>query len=239
MGERNKIMEIRKLTPLKVIMAVLFVLAVVLTTFCATSCLQKNSMTREEKLARFIEENPRLQKNQIVFAGDSITEQYQLDRFYKDSSLDCYNRGISGDTTDNLLYRLQVSVLDIAPSKIVLTIGTNDINAGKSVGEIIENYQMIMELIVLNLPNTELYCVSIIPQNEKYSKNAYENNQRIKSTNKEIERLSKEYNCEYVNLYENLVDKNGLLRKKYSRDGLHLNKKGYKVWTAVMNGFLF
>ena len=47
-----------------------------------------------------------------------------------------------------------------------------------------------------------------------------------------------EYGYEYVNLYDELVDTDGLLKRGYSTDGLHLGRKGYEVWTRVMKPFL-
>ena len=198
----------------------------------------KRTVTYEEKLENFISENPSLEKNQIVFIGDSITAGYRLNRYYRNLNAETYNRGISGDTTDWMTARLQISLFDLAPSKIVLMIGTNDINGGKSADEIAANYENILCLIASNLPNTKVCCISIIPQNKEYSTEAPENNLRIQETNKKIELLSKSFGYEYVNLYDSLTDESGLLKRNCSSDGLHLNQKGYRIWTQAMKEFL-
>ena len=218
-----------------VIFAILTLVALI--AFLLLNSIQKAKMTYEEKVVAFAEENSSLKKGQIVFIGDSITAGYNLTYNYHRLDRECYNRGISGDTTDWLLSRLQVSLFDLEPSTVVLMIGTNDINGDKSVEQISDSYATILELFSLHLPDAQVICVSIIPQNKKYSNNAIENNKRITAT-LEIERLAREMGYEYVNLYDNLTDDDGLLTKKYSKDGLHLNRRGYRVWTNLMKDFI-
>lgn len=194
--------------------------------------------TYEEKVAAFVEENPALKSGQIVFIGDSMTERYKLDRLYKDLELEVYNRGISGDTAAWLQTRLEASLLAPAPSKVVLMIGTNDINYGRSAEEIATDYESILRRMRQNLPEAEIWCVSIIPQNTDYSEHAAGNNAQIREANEKIKALACSYGLEYVDLYSLLVDENGLLDGKYSSDGLHLNRKGYAVWTDVMKELL-
>ena len=87
-------------------------------------------------------------KNQTVLLGDSITDFFNwYELFYdfsKNSGQAVYNRGISGDTTDRLLERLQENVLNIKPKNIVLLIGTNDIGRGLPLSMSIENVSKIM-----------------------------------------------------------------------------------------------
>ena len=219
-----------------IVLALLLVVAAGIAVFELTKA--KGVKTYDEKVAAFANENPSFEKGQIVFLGDSITAGYRLGVHYRNLDLKTYNRGISGDTTDWLLTRLQTSLLDIAPSKIVLMIGTNDINMGRSTEEIAQNYENILQLISSELPDAEVWCVSIIPQNNKYSAQAQKNNGCIQETNREIERLAGSYGYQYVNLYSRLTDKNGLLRCIYSTDGLHLGFLGYCVWTDVMKEHL-
>lgn len=215
---------------------IFLVLALVVVACISVFAIRKDkaSKTYDEKVAAFSEENSKLKKGQIVFLGDSITAGYPLQLYYHNLNLKTYNRGISGDTTNWLLTRLQTSLIDIAPSKIVLMIGTNDINLGKSAEEIAQNYQSILHLISSELPDVEVFCVSVIPQNKKYSQTAQENNARIQETNREIESLASAYGYQYVNLYDKLTDKDGTLKRSYSTDGLHLNFWGYCVWTDVL-----
>ena len=223
----------------KVIILILVVLIVALSIVAISFMSNKKTLTYDEKVAGFESENPKLEKGQIVFIGDSITAGYKLNLHYFDSDLKTYNRGISGDTTDWMLARLQVSLFDLQPSKVVLMIGTNDINAGKSADEIAANYQAILSLISSNLPDAEVICVSIIPQNTTYSDDAAENNLRIRKTNEKIEFLASSYGYGYINLYDQLTDDDGLLMQGCSKDGLHLNFIGYIRWTKALKDTLY
>lgn len=231
-------MSLRKISKRTTLLLVAFFLTVTAIIGIFIMKYSKGTTTYEEKLENFISENSSFEKNQIVFIGDSITAGYRLNRYYPNLNLKTYNRGISGDTTDWLTTRLQISLFDLVPTQVILMIGTNDINGGKNAEEIASNYQHILSLIASNLPNTEVCCVSIIPQNKEYSQSASENNLRIKETNTKIEELARSFGYEYVNLFDRLIDENGFLKRNYSSDGLHLNQKGYRVWTEVMKEFL-
>ena len=165
-----------------------------------------------EKCDSFEVQNFNLSDGQIVFVGDSITDLYLLDNYYSDLNLACYNRGISGDSTLGVLNRLDVSIFDINPSIIVLMIGTNDINGGRSVDSTISNYKKIVDEIYEELPNVKLYCMSIIPQNkelEEYTNLKVDvNNKKIIEANKQIHKICQENNAIYLDLYSKLLDEN-------------------------------
>ena len=121
----------------------------------------------DRKVAAFERENSDCDKGQIVFIGDSITDYYPLDDYYGDLSLRAYNRGIARDRTDGVLARLKVSLYDLAPTKVVLLIGINDVNAGRSIDEIVANYTAILVSIRANLPDCEVTCLSVLPMDAR------------------------------------------------------------------------
>ncbi len=197
----------------------------------------------DDKCSAFAMQNTNLSKGQIVFIGDSITDLCPLDDYYQDLPLACYNRGIGGDTTEGVLKRLQVSLFDIAPTKIVLMIGTNDVDGGKSEEYILSNYEKIICEIKKELPQVELYCMSIIPQNEvleSYSElDTQANNVKIISINQKIKVLAENSGATYVDLYPMLLGSEGNLNKAYSDDGLHLNANGFVVWSTLIKPYLY
>lgn len=195
------------------------------------------------KTEAFAVNNTNAAQRQIVFIGDSITDLCPLDDYYNDLPLAVYNRGIGGDTTAGLLKRLDVSVLQIKPSKVVLLIGANDINGGISEQEILKNQKKILEIIAENLPETQVYLISIIPQNhdiETYSEiNVDKTTTIIMNINEKLEEISKEYNnVTYIDLFSALEDKNHFLNKEYSNDGIHLNGNGFEVWKDILKPHL-
>lgn len=195
----------------------------------------------DNKCASFEVQNANLSKGQIVFIGDSITDLYPLDTYYSDLDLAVYNRGIGGDTTLGLKDRLDISVFDLEPKVIVMMIGINDINGGRSVSSIIETYSQIVREIKVRLPNTKLYCISVLPLNkdiESYTPhNADNKNKQVLELNILIEQLTMEVNASYLDLHSLVLD-GVYLNKEYSDDGIHLNANGFKVWTDVLKPFL-
>ena len=195
----------------------------------------------DKKCFVFEAENANFAKGQIVFIGDSITDGYVLDASYGDLPLATYNRGIGGDTTAGVLDRLEGSVFDLAPSKIVLMIGTNDVWRGEESKDILKRYEKILKKITKELPDTELYCMSIIPQHETESLSAEHiarTTAQILEVNPEIKALAEEYGATYVDIFGALADENNRLCLAYSDDGIHLTAAGYAVWTAHLKPYL-
>ena len=200
--------------------------------------LEAMDQYRENKRITYMMENQNLSHGQIVFVGDSITDLYKLDDHYTDLPLETYNRGVGGDTTSLVLNRLDVSVTAIAPSVVVLLIGANDVNGYVEDAKLLGNYKKILDEIRTSLPDTKLYCVSIVPQNdmlESYSSlSVTANTARILALNPQIKKLAEDSGAVYVDLFPHLADENNRLRYEYSDDGLHLNETGLRVWTEVM-----
>ena len=203
----------------------------------------RKSQTSEyynQKVAAFKEENANFSKGQIVFIGDSITDLYHLDDYYADLDKATYNRGIGGDTTQGVIDRLQVSLYGIAPSEIVLMIGTNDVNWRVSNDQIVKNYKYILDDIKTNLPEAKLFVMSIIPQNYDLTIQTYvdESNRKIRDINPKINELAVSHGYTYLDLYSLVVDDNTRLNQNYSDDGIHLNEAGFAVWTNLVKPLL-
>ena len=194
------------------------------------------------KCEAFKLENANFAHGQTVFIGDSLTDGCALDVFYPDLSTAVYNRGIGGDSTAGVLKRLEFSLFDIKPSRIVLMIGINDINGMVSNSKILENYGKILSEIRTALPEAEVYCVSIMPVNkdlESYTNiNAEKTNSRVLEINPEIEALVVSCGYHFINLHADFCDADGFLKKELSPDGIHLNHDGYTVYSAIIKSAL-
>lgn len=192
----------------------------------------------DNKVLSYAIQNTNLAKGQVVFLGDSITDLYILDDHYADLPFACYNRGIGGDTTAGVLKRLQVSVFDLAPRAVVLLIGANDVNGNIPQEEILSRYRQIVTAITTQLPDTKLYCISILPQNkqlEEYTQIQVDRTtQIIQALNPQIRQIAQEAGAMYVDLFVLLADENNYLLPAYSDDGIHLNETGLRQWTAQM-----
>ncbi|KAA3612995.1 MAG: lysophospholipase [Calditrichaeota bacterium] len=181
------------------------------------------------RCALFEKETPVIPKNGIIFLGDSITEEFEFSRHFGEASV--INRGISGDTIDGVTDRLNISVFDLQPSRIFLMIGVNDIGSGFGSNEIKSNYTKLIELITKNLPQTKLVVQNILPCSLEWGQSTVD---QIKEINKFIEKLCRNRGIQFLNLYNSFVDAKGYLRENYTRDGLHLNSKGYSIWAKIL-----
>ena len=194
----------------------------------------------DSKVAAFRAENANFSKDQIVFIGDSITDLYHLNDYYSDLDKATYNRGIGGDTTSGVLKRLDVSLYDIEPSKIVLMIGINDINGYIAESEIVSNYTKILDGIKEHLPTAELYSMSVLPVNSDLGAN-YDLNRAtstILSVNSKIKPIVESHSYQYLDLFSQVEDGENHLRKELSDDGIHLNHNGFVIWTDLVKPYL-
>lgn len=174
----------------------------------------------------------------IVFFGDSITSGYKIEEFYPKNNV--INSGTGGDTTENLLERMN-DVYKYNPSKVFILIGINDLNRGKSIDEILDNIQRIVNNIKTNRKYTNIYIESVYPINRNvfedkdYSFNNDISNDTIKELNDRLSNLCKENSIQYVDVYNNLIDSEGNLKEDYTKEGLHLTDLGYfKVTSSLV-----
>ena len=180
-----------------------------------------------------------VKKDKIIFLGDSITCYYDLKKYYDNKNI--INQGIEGNTTKDVLERLQTGVYDYNVKKVILLIGTNDIGNQE---DPIENIKLIINKIKSHDNSIEIIVESIYPINNtddpKVSDYSAEkrSNEKIKETNKKIKEICKEKNITYVNVYDELTDKNGNLKLEYTVEGLHISDEGYKKITNVLSKYV-
>lgn len=178
----------------------------------------------------------------FVFLGDSITEYYPLDEFY--DNLPTINSGRSGWVTDQILDNIDSLVYIYNPTKVFLLIGTNDIEQGKSINDIVNNIEKITKKIEKKRPKTKIYIESIYPINNTNSEKinhgmvGSRKNSTIKKINKEIKDYCNENDYTYIDVYNNLTDKNGNLKLEYTEEGLHLSSLGYIKVTKILYSYL-
>ena len=169
------------------------------------------------------------QKGEIVFLGNSITEQGTWRELFQNEHI--INRGIGGDTSDGVLYRLD-EVTASQPDKIFLLIGTNDLRNNKTPEYIVQRITQITEKVKNNSPETILYLQSVLP--------TYNRTERpisaIKTINKGIQKLADGHKVIFLDLFAHFAnpDDNDQLYAEYSLDGLHLNGRGYLEWKTLI-----
>lgn len=231
-----------KLTKREIVfMTISLLLSVILIVFSSLLALKKDKQNvfktyYDQKCESYSLQNSNLSSNQIVFIGDSITDLFPLDTYFSDLNKATYNRGIGGDTCQGVLDRIKVSLYDLQPSKIVLMIGINDINGGRTKEYVVSKYDEILSHIKTNLPTAEVYCMSIISMNPNILQypTIKSNIQIVKSVNVELEELVNEKGYTYLDLFTLTKDENEYLKADYTDDGIHLNAEGFSVWSDLV-----
>lgn len=201
-------------------------------------CINEQEMiklsSRIERLERYT-----YNKESIVFLGDSITSRCDLNKYF--SNYNVYNSGIAGNMTKDILNNIDNRVFIYNPTKVFILIGTNDlVYSGLDNDGIKNNIEEIVNKIYEKNSNTKIYIQSIYPINPSLNKEIVETrtNDNIKDLNNKIKKICDNNKCTYINMYDNLTDKNGNMKKIYTVDGLHLNKMGYKVVTNKLIKYL-
>lgn len=195
-------------------------------------------------LSRYKKENHelRLKSNsgkRVVFMGDSITEGWS--GLYPDFFLDKnhINRGISGQTTPQMLIRFRADVINLNPSIVIILAGTNDIaeNTGPSnVKMITDNIFSMSELASAH--KIKVILCSILPVYKYSWKDISDPPSFIGEVNKMLENYCKDHNHQYVDYFSVMANDKKGLGKKLSEDGVHPNEEGYKIMSETIKAVL-
>lgn len=175
-------------------------------------------------------------EQRIIFFGDSITDGWHLEQYFPGRGY--INRGISGQTTSQMLVRFRQDVIALRPAAVVILAGTNDIagNTGPiAVGDIEANYASLAEMAHAN--GIRLIFSSVMPVHDytPQSQNffAQRDPSEILALNTWLKNYSSANGLTYLDYYSAMVDDHGLLRKDLAADGLHPNDAGYKIMTPL------
>jgi lysophospholipase L1-like esterase len=179
---------------------------------------------------------PALKENRIVFMGNSITEGWILKCPEYFDAKPYINRGISGQTTPQMLVRFRQDVIDLEPKAVVLLCGINDIaeNTGPSTLKMIEdNITSMAELARAN--GILVLLCSVLPAYDFPWKPGMRPAEKIIELNRWIKKYSfRKKGLVYVDYYSSMADERGGLRSEYTEDGVHPNKAGYKVMEGLV-----
>jgi lysophospholipase L1-like esterase len=162
----------------------------------------------------------------FVFVGDSLIDMAEWNEIIPNVKV--ANRGISGDTTLGLINRLD-SVLSTSAQKAFVMIGRNDLVAGSSIDQVVENYKIILEELVRRKMTVLIQSLLYVEENKASL------NSSIRETNFRLQGLAANHDAiRFIDLNGGLAP-DGYLDSKYSFDGSHLNGKGYSIWHAIIS----
>jgi|APSaa5957512622_1039677.scaffolds.fasta_scaffold15516_4 lysophospholipase L1-like esterase len=162
----------------------------------------------------------------IVFIGDSHIEMCNWADMFNN---DCVrNMGIHGNVLEGVID--EVKYLPYCKD-VVLMVGINDLRSHKNVSLLVEQYDTLTKLLKRRNPNIQITINSILPMSSQL--NVFDS--KILSTNDQLMELCERNNFHFINLYPLFVEKDNDLNSEYTFDGLHLNGKGYMLWSEILN----
>lgn len=160
----------------------------------------------------------------IAFVGDGLTAGGRWDEWFP--AYGVHNLGMSGDTTDEIIAKLDV-VVELQPTAVAVLIGTNDLGWRRSDEYVVRNTETFLVVLRKRLPSTRILVQSVLPREREYAPT-------IQSINRHLRQFSPTQRARYLDLWPVLAEPDGELSPMCSNDRLHLNAEGYAVWVAEL-----
>ena len=198
-------------------------------------------------LARYRDANrtvdaPAAGQARVVFMGDSITDAWPQPRFASTffPGKPYVGRGISGQTTPQMLVRFRPDVIDLNPKAVVILAGTNDIagNTGTMTDEDIQRNLMSMAELA-RLHNIKVVLSSILPTSAYHTpdrgvpQTTSRPMSRIRALNDWMKQYAAAKGHIYLDYFSAMTDAQGMLKTEFSADDLHPNVAGYAVMAPL------
>jgi len=191
------------------------------------------------QLGRYHADNQRLkalpaEPKRVVFLGDSITDGWKLAQTFPDQPY--VNRGISGQTTAQMLVRMYPDVINLKPAALIILAGTNDIsrNTGPvTLAQIADDFRAMTELAKAH--GIKVILCTVMPVSDYTSRKQTE--RRPPADILKLNAWLKEYSAAsgviLADYYAATADEKGFLKDGFSGDGLHPNARGYELMAPV------
>lgn len=194
-------------------------------------------------LKRYQEVNNKLTKpakgeTRVVFMGNSITDGWPESFF---ESRPYFNRGISGQTTPQMLIRFRQDVINLKPKVVVILAGTNDLagNTGPATLEMItDNIVSMCELAQSN--NIKVILCSVLPATIfPWRKDVPNPADKIIELNRQLKNYAHKNGHIYLDYHSAMANKEKGLKEEYANDAVHPNKEGYTVMIELVEEAIF
>ncbi len=182
----------------------------------------------------------------MYFEGDSITRRWRatdyptfLDNWTKNFfGWNAADFGWGGDCTQNILWRLENGELDgVNPKVIVILAGTNNVGTtpadNAKIEEITKGIEAIVGLCRQKAPSARIVLMAIFPRNDSLLVVP-----TINRINENIAKLADGKSVRFLNINDELADKNGILLEGMTIDKLHPSLKGYQAWADNLRPIL-
>ena len=173
-------------------------------------------------------------EQRVVFFGDSITEGWarHWDTFFANKPY--IDRGISGQTSEQMVLRFHQDVVDLHPAVVILLAGTNDVaeNTGPMTPQMtLNDFRAMLEMARAN--NIKLVVCSILPAGDFWWHPGLNPAPKIRALNQQLKAWADSEHLIWVDYYTPMADENGGLKAALSPDGVHPNQAGYAIMAPL------
>lgn len=204
-----------------------------LAFFCF-SCGDNKETPMASTSATEVASTPAAVTGRVVFMGNSITEGWAADSTFW-AGKDYLNKGISGQTTPQMLERFQADVVDNNPESVVILAGINDIaqNSGPITLEaVFENIKAMATMA--DAAGIKVVLCSVLPAKELPWRPEIKPAEKVVKLNEMIQSFAKQENMRYVDYYSAMVDDEMGLREVLTNDGVHVTLAGYEIMGGLV-----
>ncbi|WP_405607883.1 GDSL-type esterase/lipase family protein [Polaribacter sp. Asnod1-A03] len=179
---------------------------------------------------------PKKNEDRVVFIGNSITDNWTRDHgSFFEANPSYVNRGISGQTSAQMLLRFRPDVIELKPKVVVISAGTNDIAGNRgaiSIDRIAGNIFSMVELAKAN--HIKVVLASVLPATSYSWSASIAPADKIIALNKLIKAYAKKNKVVYLDYYKPMVNNEKGLKKELGRDTVHPNAAGYDVMEPLV-----
>lgn len=210
-----------------------FILFILTISVCGSIAAQPDLARFESEIKAFELQDSTfgIKQNTILFTGSSSIRLWTT--LEEDMNpLPILNRGFGGSTLPEVIHYADRIILPYKPDIIVLYCGENDLaNDETTADEVYNNFRILYEYLRKHLPSTHLYYISMKPSVKRWDYWS-----KIDAGNKKIAKfIGKHRKYHYIDISGKMLDQDGVVYKDlFVEDQLHLNAKGYAIWTDII-----
>lgn len=171
--------------------------------------------------------------NLILFTGSSSIRMWNLSASFPEHNV--LNMGFGGSEMADLLYYVDKVIIPFKPKQIFIYEGDNDLSFGRTPEQILASADGILSFVRKHLPESEVIFISPKPSLERWAlKEKYEDyNKKLKNW------TAQKRNVRFADVWSPMLDKDGkVMQDIFIADGLHLNDKGYSIWTNALRKYV-
>jgi lysophospholipase L1-like esterase len=174
-------------------------------------------------------------ENRVVFMGDSITDSWVRSFPQLFTGKPYIGRGISAETTQQMLIRFRPDVIALQPKVVVILAGTNDIagNTGRSTQQMIQD-NLISMIDLAQFNKIRVVLVSVLPAYDYWWQPGMEPAEKIVALNTWIKQYAAQRGIPFVDCHTPMSDERHAMKKEFSADGVHPNDAGYAVMAPLV-----